>query len=257
MILDDIVARKRLQLADEEQVLPLARLEQAALSAPPVRDFTAPLREPGVSVIAEIKQASPSKGIITTAFRPVETALAYATGGAACISVLTEMHFFRGSNAVLEAVRAAVSCPVLRKDFLLTERQILESRAIGADAVLLIAAILDDLSLLRLNRLARELGMSVLMEAHTEEEAKRLVQAGGTIIGVNNRNLHTFEVDLDTFGRVRAVIPESCLAVAESGIHAASDVRRLRLDGCDAVLVGEALMRAGDPAGTLAAFRHA
>ncbi len=257
MILDEIVARKRLQLAEEEKETTLAALEKAALAAPPVRGFETALRKAGVSLIAEVKRASPSKGVITEDFRPVETALAYAEGGTDCVSVLTERHYFGGSDEILQQVRAAISCPVLRKDFLFTERQVLQARAIGADAILLIAAILDDHTLIRLNRLALSLGLSVLMEAHTAEEAKRLVQAGGTIIGVNNRDLNTFTVDLHTFGRVRAAIPDRCVAVAESGIHTEADVRFLRQEGCDAILVGEALMRAGNPVKTLTAFRHA
>lgn len=257
MILDDIVAKKKQQLEQEERDVPISRLEKAALEAPRVRDFSGALRLPGVSVIAEIKRASPSKGLIASDFRPLETAQAYVEGGTDCISVLTEQHYFKGSDDILQAVRATVPCPVLRKDFLFTERQILQSRAIGADAVLLIAAILDDGTLYRLHRMALDLGMSVLMEAHTLEEVKRLMQAGGSVIGINNRNLNTFEVDLDTFGRLRSAIPTHCLAVAESGIGSEADVRRLRDAGCDAILVGETLMRAGQPAATLSAFRKA
>lgn len=256
MILDDIVAKKRLQLAEETAAMPVSVLERRALEAPPVRDFEAAIRKPGLSVIAEVKKASPSKGLIAPDFRPVETARAYVAGGTDCISVLTERHFFQGSDEVLVAVRQAVSCPILRKDFLLCERQVIEARAIGADAVLLIASILDDATLVRLLRLATELGMAALLEAHTEDEARRLVQAGGRIIGVNNRNLDTFAVDLGTFGRVRRVIPEACAAVAESGIHGPEDVRRLMADGCDAILVGESLMRSGDPAMALAELKR-
>lgn len=257
MILDDIVARKRIQLQEEAALVPLAELERLALKAPAPLDFEAAIRRAGVSVIAEVKKASPSKGLIAADFRPVETAKAYIAGGTDCISVLTERHFFQGSDEVLMQVRAAVGVPILRKDFLLEERQVIEARAIGADAILLIASILDDATIRRLFLLAEDLGMATLMEAHTTEEAKRLVQAGGRIIGINNRNLSTFAVDLGTFGRVRGVIPASCAAVAESGIHTAKDVRRLREDGCDAVLVGESLMRSGDPAGILMEFKQA
>ena len=257
MILDDIVAAKRRQLADETRHVSLAALERAALDAPPVRDFEGALRRKGVSIIAEVKKASPSKGLIAPRFAPIRTALAYEAGGADCVSVLTERHFFQGSDEVLHQVRGAISQPVLRKDFLISEFQILQSRAIGADAVLLIAAILDDRTLRRLRELAISLGMSVLMEAHTVGEAKRLVQAGGTIIGINNRDLSTFSVDLQTFGRVRTVLPADCVAVAESGIHQPGDVTLLREAGCDAILIGESLMRAGDPVGTLASFRRA
>lgn len=256
MILDEIVAKKRLQLAREAEATPVSVLERRALAAPPVRDFEAAIRKPGLSVIAEVKKASPSKGLIASDFRPVETARAYVEGGTDCISVLTERHFFQGSDEVLQAVREAVACPVLRKDFLLCERQVIEARAIGADAVLLIASILDDATLGRLLRLAGELGMSALLEAHTGDEAKRLVQAGGRIIGVNNRNLDTFDVDLSTFCRVRREIPNTCAAVAESGITGPDDARRLRRDGCDAILVGETLMRSGDPARALAELKQ-
>ena len=257
MILDDIVARKKQQLRREEEEVPLARLETMAMEAPRTRDFTGALRHSGISVIAEIKRASPSKGLIAADFHPLETARAYVQGGAACMSVLTERDFFQGSDDILQAVRSSVPCPVLRKDFLFTERQILQSRAIGADAVLLIVAILDDGSLIRLHRMAVELGVSVLVEAHTREEVERAVQAGATVIGINNRDLNTFQVSLDTFGRLRTAIPGHCLAVAESGIGSEEDVRRLRTVGCDAILVGEALMRSGQPAATLSAFRKA
>jgi indole-3-glycerol phosphate synthase len=257
MILDDIVAAKRRQLADETRQISLATLEKAALAAPPVRDFEGALRRKGVSIIAEVKKASPSKGLIAQDFAPIETAGAYEAGGADCVSVLTERQFFLGSDEGLRQVRDAVSLPVLRKDFLMTEFQILQARAIGADAVLLIAAILEDRTLAGLRKLAASLGMAVLMEAHTTEEAKRLVQAGGTLIGINNRDLTTFAVDLHTFGRVRTVLPAGCVAVAESGIHKPGDVALLRDAGCDAILVGESLMRSGDPVRTLAAFRHA
>jgi len=257
MILDDIVARKRLQLREEAGITPLSELERRALAAPAPLNFEAAIRSADLSVIAEVKKASPSKGLIVADFRPTETALAYVEGGTDCISVLTEQHFFQGSDDVLRLVRSAVGCPILRKDFLLEERQVLEARAIGADAILLIASILDDATLRRLFLFAEELGMATLMEAHTEDEAKRLVQAGGRIIGVNNRNLSTFVIDMGTFGRVRRVIPASCAAVAESGIHTAEDVRRLRQDGCDAILVGESLMRSSDPAKALAELKRA
>ncbi len=257
MILDDIVARKRIQLQEEAALVSLAELERQAFKAPDPLDFEAAIRRAGVSVIAEVKRASPSKGLIAADFRPAETAGAYVAGGTDCISVLTERHFFQGSDEVLAQVRAVVGVPILRKDFLLEERQVIGARAIGADAILLIASILDDAALRRLFLLAEDLGMATLMEAHTEEEAKRLVQTGGRIIGINNRNLSTFAVDLGTFGRVRNVIPASCATVAESGIHTAEDVRFLREAGCDAILVGESLMRSGDPAGKLMELKKA
>ena len=257
MILDDIVARKHLQLKEEEADIPLSVLERRAFLAPPPLDFEALIRKSGLSIIAEVKKASPSKGLISADFHPAEIAIAYVAGGADCISVLTERHFFQGSDENLTEVRNAVKCPILRKDFFLCERQVIGARALGADCILLIAAVLDDAALRRLFRLSGELGMGTLMEAHTEDEAKRLVQAGGLLIGVNNRNLSTFIVDLGTFGRIRQVIPPSCATVAESGIGTADDVRRLADDGCDAVLIGEMLMRSGNPAGDLGLLKKA
>ena len=255
MILDDIVAKKRLDLIEEEQVMPLAALERQAEAAPPVRDFHAALAAPGLSVIAEIKRASPSKGMIAKTFDPVVIAKQYEDGGAAAISVLTEKHWFLGSNEYLTQVKEAGKLPVLRKDFILCERQVVETRAIGADAILLIAAILDDNTMKRLYTLASEYGLACLFEAHDAEEIKRIVGCGAGIIGINNRNLCTMQVNLATFEALRRYIPSGTIAVAESGIASSTDARRMREAGADAILVGELLMRQKDIAGALAELR--
>jgi len=257
MILDDIVDRKKKQLEEEAEMISMAELEKRAILAAPVKDFAGALSKKGLSIIAEIKKASPSKGLISQDFTPVATANAYVEGGTDCISVLTEKFFFQGSDEIFEEVRNVVNCPMIRKDFIISERQVIEARAIGADAILLIASILDDKTLRRLYVMATELGMDCLMEAHTIEEAKRLMHAGGRIIGVNNRNLSTFHVDLHNFGTVRKIIPSSMITVAESGIHSTDDVKILINDGCDAILVGELLMRADNPAKKLAELRMA
>lgn len=255
MILDEIVARKKRQLAEEIAAVPYAELERRMQSAPPVRDFEAALRAEGVSIIAEVKKASPSKGLIAPEFKPVETALAYERGGASCISVLTERHFFLGGDEVLSAVREAVSIPVLRKDFIISGRQIVEARAIGADAILLIAAILTDEKMRHFYRLATELGLHCLFEAHTEEETRRIADAGARIVGINNRDLQTFKVDLGQFERMMPLIPRGAVAVAESGIQDGRDAMRLRNSGADALLVGETLMKTGDIAAAIAELK--
>jgi len=245
MILDDIVARKKQDLREEASRLPLVRLEKQAAAAPAVRDFYQSLAGPDLSVIAEVKKASPSRGLIANHFDPTAIAGAYQNGGAAAISVLTEKHFFQGDNSYLSQVRDAVSLPVLRKDFIIAPRQVVEARAIGADAILLIAAILTDQAMRDLYQMASDLGMNCLFEARDPEEVKRIVQCGARIIGINNRDLGTFQVDLGCFEALRPLIPAGTLAVAESGIHTA-EARRMRLAGADAILVGESLMRAPD-----------
>lgn len=255
MILDDIVAAKRLDLLMEEKAVPLPLLIRKAEAAPAVRDFRAALAAPGLSVIAEVKRASPSKGVIAEAFDPVGTARQYEDGGAAAISVLTERHWFMGSNRYLTQVRDEVLLPVLRKDFIISDRQVIGARAIGADAILLIAAILDDKLMKQLFTLAGEFGLQCLFEAHDETEVRRAVDCGAEIIGINNRNLKTMQVELSTFGVLRPFIPSGVLAVAESGIHSSDDARRMRDAGADAILVGESLMRSGDIAGSLAELR--
>lgn len=243
MILDEIVASKRADMAMEELAFPYPMLVRKAQQAPPPRDFRSALAEPGLSVIAEVKRASPSAGLIAEDFDPAAIARQYAKGGAAAVSVLTERRWFMGSNRYLTRVRDNVMLPVLRKDFIICERQVVGARAIGADAILLIAAILDDKELSGLRTLAAEYGMASLVEAHTQDEVKRAVNAGAAIIGINNRDLATMQVSLSIFERLRMAIPAGTLAVAESGIRTPDDTRRMRDAGADAVLVGETLMR--------------
>jgi indole-3-glycerol phosphate synthase len=255
MILDEIVAARRQDLIMEELAVPLPLLEKKAREAPAVRDFHAALAAPGLSVIAEVKRASPSAGFIAEDFDPAGIARQYEGGGAAAVSVLTERRWFMGSNRYLARVREEVKLPVLRKDFIVDARQVVGARAIGADAILLIAAILSAGEMKRLYALACEYGLHCLFEAHDEAEVKRCVDCGARIIGVNNRNLQTMRVDLSSFEAIRRFIPAGVPAVAESGLRAPMDARRMRDAGADAVLVGEALMRSSDIAGAVAAMR--
>lgn len=250
-ILEKIVARKREEVAERSARLPLAELERGLDAAPAVRGFTRALQsrvsagEP--AVIAEIKKASPSKGVIRPDFRPGDIARSYAAGGAACLSVLTDVDFFQGADAYLVEARAACELPVLRKDFTVDPYQVVEARVLGADCILLIAAALDDLALARLSHLAMDLGMDVLVEVHDIDELERALQLAVPLIGINNRNLRTFEVTLDTTLSMKAAVPPDRLLVTESGIVTPGDVARMRGEGVDAFLVGESFMRAEDP----------
>jgi indole-3-glycerol phosphate synthase len=245
-ILDEIIAWKRREIARHRRSLPDDAVQAEAAVAPPARDFAAALRAPGVSLIAEVKRASPSKGLLRPDADAVTLAREYETHGAAAISVLTDGRFFQGSLDDLRAVRQNVNLPVLRKDFILDTYQIYQARAGGADAVLLIVAALDDDKLASFHRLAQALGMAALVEVHDEAELERALAIDPRIVGVNNRNLSTFEVDLETTFRLRPLIPASVVLVAESGVHTHADVTRLSAAGADAVLVGEALVRAQD-----------
>lgn len=246
-VLDDIVAGVRLDLARRQVATPLADLRATLGDVDAPRDPMPRLRAPGSSVIAEVKRRSPSKGDLAAIPDPAVLAGAYAAGGAAAISVLTEQRRFGGSLEDLRAVRAAVGVPLLRKDFVVTDYQVLEARAAGADLVLLIVAALDDDSLHRLHDLVGELGMTALVEVHDEAETERAVELGAELVGVNARNLKTLAVDPDTFGRLAPLLPSDRVAVAESGVTGPADVRRLVGEGAHAVLVGEALVRDGDP----------
>ena len=246
-VLDDIVAGVRLDLARREADTTPADLRAALVDVAPPRDPMPHFRRPGLSVIAEVKRRSPSKGELAEIPEPAALAGAYARGGAAAISVLTEERRFGGSLADLRAVRAAVDVPLLRKDFIVTPYQLLEARAAGADLALLIVAALDDDSLRRLHDDARELGLTVLVEVHDEAETERAVALGAELIGVNARNLRTLDVDPDTFGRLAPLVPEDRVLVAESGISGPADADRLAGQGARVVLVGEALVRDGDP----------
>jgi indole-3-glycerol phosphate synthase len=246
-ILDQIVATKRQEIAAAKASLAERELRARLKDAPPVRDFFAALSAPGpIKLIAEVKKASPSKGIIRADFNPVEIAQAYAAHGATCISVLTDEQFFLGHLDYLAAIRDTVALPLLRKDFILEAYQLLEARVAGADAVLLIAECLDDCNLRNLHNTALELGLTPLVELYDPENLPRVLQAGATLIGVNNRDLRTFEVDLRHTIRLRAQIPEDCLLVGESGISSHEDVQLLADAGVDAILVGESLMRQPD-----------
>ncbi len=251
-ILDRIVAYKRQEVAAARERLPEARLEQEALQAPPARDFRGVLeRGPGVQVIAEVKKASPSAGVIRPDFDPVAIARAYAENGAACISVLTDEPSFQGHLRFLEAIRAAVDRPLLRKDFILDRYQLLEARRAGADAVLLIAEILDDEALPRLLRQAQELGLQALVELYDRANLRRVLDSGARLVGINNRDLRTFATRLEHTLELAAEMPADACLVSESGIRTRADVERLRAAGVRAVLIGETLMRAPDVGGKL------
>lgn len=246
-VLDDIVAGVREDLARREAALPLSDLLAHLRDAPAPRDPMPHFRARGSSVIAEVKRRSPSKGALADIPDPAELAQAYARGGAAAISVLTEERRFGGSLADLRAVRAAVQTPILRKDFIVETYQLVEARAAGADLALLIVAALEDDTLRRLHDEAGELGLTVLVEVHDEAEVERALALDAELIGINSRNLKTLEVDPDVFGRLAPQIHADVVTVAESGITGVPDVQRFVSEGAGAVLVGEALVKDGDP----------
>jgi indole-3-glycerol phosphate synthase len=255
MILDEILARTRADLTERRARQPIGELEIAAGNRPPARSLARALRRPGtVSCIAEFKRRSPSAGWIAERADPAEMARTYFAGGAAALSVLTDEPFFGGRIADLVAARAACDLPILRKDFIVDRYQIVEARAIGADAILLIVAALTDAALGGLLAATREIGLEALVEAHDAGEVARAVAAGAGVIGINNRDLRTFTVDRELSARLRAQVPADRVIVAESGIRDAADVARLRAAGVDAILVGETLMRAPDPAAALRAL---
>jgi indole-3-glycerol phosphate synthase len=246
-VLDDIVRGVREDLAEREQALPLDAVKEHAAAAPAARDVFGALTGAGVAVIAEVKRASPSAGDLAPIGDPAALAVEYAAGGAAVISVLTEKRRFNGTLADLDGVRAAVDVPVLRKDFVVTPYQVWEARAHGTDLVLLIVAALEQQVLVSLRERVESLGMTALVEVHDEEEALRALDAGARVIGVNNRNLQTLEVDRDTFARVAPMLPSSVVRVAESGIRGPHDLLAAAAAGADAVLVGEGLVKADAP----------
>ena len=247
--LAEICATKRRHVAECKARRPLHEVE-AMLPGPPPRGFIRALRakaaagQPGL--IAEIKRASPSKGLIRADFHPVTLARAYAAGGAACLSVLTDVPYFQGADDHLVAAREAVALPALRKDFTLDPYQVIEARALGADAVLLIIAALEDAQAAELEAVAQGLGLDVLIEVHDEAELDRALRLRSPLIGVNNRNLKTFEVDLGTTERLARLLPADCLLVCESGIGTPADIARMRAAGASCFLVGESLMRQAD-----------
>jgi len=253
MILDEILAEKKRTVGYARFRLPLADLETKAAAMPAAQDFAQALRSAGdIACIAEFKRRSPSKGWIHRDADLVTVASAYQRGGAAAMSVLTDTPFFGGKLEDLSAARSASHLPLLRKDFVIDVYQVAEARAAGADAVLLIVAALADDDLRALLGDIRRWGMEALVEAHDPEEVARAVAAGANIIGVNHRDLRTFKMDMDLSVAMRALIPSHCLMVAESGIRTAADVQRMRDAGIDAILVGETLMQAPDPARALA-----
>lgn len=246
-VLDDIIDGVRLDLAAREATTSLDELKARVREVPDAIDPLPAFRAPGVSVIAEVKRASPSRGALATIADPAALAADYEAGGAAAISVLTEQRRFGGSLADLAAVRRAVEIPVLRKDFIVTAYQLFEARAAGADLALLIVAALTDLELAGLVERAESIGLTALVEAHTADEVRRAVDAGAKVIGINNRNLQTLEVDTTTFTRLAPLIPDGIVRIAESGVKGPKDVFELSRIGADVVLVGEALVTGGDP----------
>ena len=245
-ILARIVEHKRWEL--RQSPAPLSSLEvQAEQAVRTRRDFIRALKAKPVAIIAEAKKASPSKGVLSEDFRPADIARQYESGGAAAVSVLTDQHFFQGSLEELETARSAITLPVLRKDFLIEESQVIEAAAAGADAVLLIAALLDTNRLQRFRELAAQYEMASLVEVHDREELRAAVDSGAQMIGVNNRNLHTFQVTLDTSLQLAEHMPAAALAVSESGIETTAQIARLQQAGYSAFLIGEHLMRSGDP----------
>jgi indole-3-glycerol phosphate synthase len=250
-VLDDIVADVRRDLAEREKQLPLAELKQQAANTAQPRNVLAALKEPGIGVIAEVKRRSPSKGALAEIDELAALAADYADAGARVISVLTESRRFGGSLADLAAVRAAVEVPVLRKDFVVSPYQVHEARLHGADMVLLIVAALEQNALVSLLDRVESLGMTALVEVHNAEEADRALEAGAQVIGVNARDLHTLEVDRDTFGRLAPGLPAEVLKIAESGVRGPGDLMTYAGHGADAVLVGEGLVAADDPKAAL------
>jgi indole-3-glycerol phosphate synthase len=250
-VLSRIIESRRSEVARRKRIMPEPVLRIAAGKAGAPRDFAGALVRDQVNVIAEIKKASPSAGVLRRDFEPVALARGFEGAGAAALSVLTEEENFQGALAHLRDARAAVGLPVLRKDFIVGTWQVWEARAANADSFLLIAAALDSETLAELLALGRELGMEPLVEVHTADELERVLAAGARIVGVNNRNLHTLEVRVETSLELIEMIPQDCIAVSESGLRSAADLLKLRAAGFDAFLIGESLMRETDPGGAL------
>ncbi len=254
-VLKKILARKHEEVAERRRSVSFAELESRANAQPPAREFVEAIAfrvdksEP--AVIAEVKKASPSKGVIRPNFDPVAIAKSYERSGAACLSVLTDVDFFQGSDAYLQAARAACALPVLRKDFTIDPYQVVEARALGADCILLIVAALSDEQLDELNDVALQWGLDVLVEVHNREELERAIPLGNRLLGINNRNLRNFETTLQTTIELLDDLPDDSIVVTESGIHTRDDVALMRQHGVNAFLVGEAFMRAQDPGAEL------
>lgn len=253
-VLDKILTRKADDIAAAKAAVAYSARENAAREAPPAHDFAAALRRDTVALIAEVKHASPSKGVLIENFDPVALGTTYAANGAACISVLTDEPFFMGHLDHMRAVREAVDIPVLRKDFTIDSYQVVEARAAGADAMLLIAAALGDSQMAELHSAIRDYGMAALVEVHNEAELERALALNATLIGVNNRDLKTFAEDLSTTERLARLLPAGITLVAESAIRSAGDVQRMGAAGAHAVLVGEGLVKAGNIAQQVRTF---
>lgn len=250
-ILKKIIARKREEIAERSAQVPIDDLKQRIATASPPRGFVnaikAKLANGQAAVIAEIKKASPSKGLLREDFQPAQIAKSYAQGGAACLSILTDADYFQGHEDYLQQARAACDLPVIRKDFIIDPYQVYEARAINADCILLIVSALDDARMMELSELAHELGMDVLVEVHDAEELQRALKLNIPLMGINNRNLRTFETSLNTTLDLLADIPADRIVVTESGIHTIDDVALMREHQVNAFLVGEAFMRAAEP----------
>lgn len=258
MILDEIVEKRKIQLEREKAAADFETVKKAAekLDRQCISFKNALANPDRLSVISEVKKASPSKGLIQPNFDPVKIAKEYETCGADAVSCLTEEHYFQGSSEYFKAIRQAIVLPMIRKDFIIDEYQIYEARLMGADAILLIAAVLDDEKLKRFGDTARSLGLDILAETHDENELERVLALDFDIIGINNRNLKTFEVTLETTAKLAGMIPEGKVIVSESGIKDNADMKTVRSYGADAVLIGETLMRSGNIGATLTALRE-
>jgi indole-3-glycerol phosphate synthase len=250
-LLSRLVAESLVEVDLRRAAMPEAHLERLAAALPAPRDFAGALRGERLAVVAEAKARTPLMGVLAEDYSPGRLAATYAAAGAAALSILCQETSFGGRPEHLAEARGVTDLPIMRKDFVVTEHQVLEARAYGADAVLLIVAALDATRLRELLELARSLGMEALVEVHTEAEVAAAMEAGARVVGVNHRDLTTFEVDVGLTERLRPAVPKEVAVVAESGIHTAADARRMREAGADAILVGEALMRAPDPAATL------
>jgi indole-3-glycerol phosphate synthase len=257
-ILHRILGRKAEEVAARAAARPLAQVRDLAADMPPARGFAAAIEAKIAAglpaVIAEVKKASPSRGVIRADFHPADIARSYEAGGAACLSVLTDIDFFQGADAYLQQARAACALPVLRKDFTIDPYQVYEARALGADCILLIVAALSDGQLAELSGIAMALGLDVLVEVHDIDELERAIQVPAPLLGINNRSLRSFEVSLDTTLSLRSAVPRDRRLVTESGIHTVADVARMRAAGIEAFLVGEAFMREPDPGQALRAL---
>lgn len=257
MILHEIVAKRKEQLAQEKAKISLQEMQiLAQMVSSPTRDFAKALKQNRLSVIAEVKKASPSKGLICPDFHPATIAKTYEQAGANAISVLTEEAYFQGCSAFLKEVRAVVTLPILRKDFIFDPYQIYEARVLGADAILLIAALLSTEQLQTFIAIAKSLSLQCLTEVHNKAQLSATLQAGATVVGINNRNLLTFETTLNTTEELAPHIPPTCTLISESGIQSHADMKRVRKAGADAVLIGETLMRSANPAELLQQLRE-